>query len=32
MRILGKVLIEADQFEATAVPLDAATVADPKSQ
>jgi hypothetical protein len=32
MSILGNVLIEANQFEATAVPLDAATVADPKSQ
>jgi Protein of unknown function (DUF3108) len=30
MSILGNVLIEANQFEATAVPLDAATVADPK--
>jgi hypothetical protein len=32
MSILGNVLIEANQFEATAVPLDAARVADPKSQ
>jgi Protein of unknown function (DUF3108) len=30
--ILGNVLIEANQFEAAAAPLEAATVADPKSQ
>ena len=32
MSILGNVLIEANQFEATELPFGAATVADPKSQ